>query len=123
MLLVIIRALFVLLAAGVGAFFAEATGSIVAFLLPVALIIVVVAVDLSFPAKDISRIAAVFSGLLVGLILASLLQLALGPVLSLVAPENQLVKLIVYLNAVVLLCYLCISLLLQTKDDFRFISQ
>ena len=121
MLLVIIRAMFVLLAAGVGFFIANETGSFVAFLLPVALIIVVVAIDLSFPAKEISRIAAIFFGLMVGWILASLLQLALGPILSLIAPENQVVEGIVYLNAVVLLCYLCISLLLQTKDDFRFI--
>jgi uncharacterized protein YacL len=131
MLLTIVRVVFVLIPAGIAAYFAYVTGSAAVFILSMTMILGVVALDWSFPSKQISVIAAIFFGLLIGLVLASLLQLALGPIISTVTANleatqgdhdlQSIINSAVYLHNMFLLCYLSISLLLQTKDDFRFI--
>lgn len=70
--------------------------------------------------KRIDTISAVYFGTLVGMLLTYALSRAVAPLLDLVEVHK------VYRNAVeiglgVVLVYTCISLLLQTKDDFRFI--
>jgi uncharacterized protein YacL len=76
----------------------------------------VIAVDILLPRKRIETVSAVYFGLLVGMLLTYVLSIALTPVLSVphVAQAAQLVIGMV-------LCYGCISVLLQTKDDFRFV--
>lgn len=68
--------------------------------------------------KRLDTITALYFGLIIGLFLAYVLKLGLSPVLSQVDPWianwTQLA-----LGTIV--CYSCISVLLQTKDDFRFI--
>ena len=72
-------------------------------------------VDWLIPRKRIEVISAVYLGLLVGVLLSYLLLQALGPVL-----DDQFRSGVVMLT-LLMLPYLCISLLLQTKDDFRFV--
>ncbi len=71
-------------------------------------------VDLLIGKKRIEIISAVYFGLMIGYLLSYLLMLALGPILdpSFREPVGMLAALV--------LPYFCISLLLQTKDDFRF---
>jgi uncharacterized protein YacL len=67
--------------------------------------------------KQLDTVSAVYVGLLVGLFLTYVLRLALSPILPEKPPFNQWAELVLGM----VLCYTCISLLLQTKDDFRFI--
>jgi len=68
--------------------------------------------------KKLDTITAVYFGMLVGLVLTFVFQLALTPLLA--GLNRDLVSWINLFIATVM-CYSCISLLLQTKDDFRFI--
>ncbi|MBD3674410.1 MAG: PIN/TRAM domain-containing protein [Planctomycetaceae bacterium] len=71
--------------------------------------------DLLIRRKRIDIISAVYFGLLVGALLSYLTLLALGPVIE--DPFRPGVTLLTTL----FLTYICISFLIQTKDDFRFI--
>ncbi|MEM7476704.1 MAG: PIN domain-containing protein [Planctomycetota bacterium] len=78
----------------------------------------VIAADIFTPRKQIEVISAIYFGLLVGILLTYVLWIALEPLLpddssSYVASAQLLVAAV--------LCYMCTSLLLQTKDDFRFV--
>lgn len=79
----------------------------------------VIAVDIFTPRKQIEVITAVYFGLLVGILLTYILWVALAPLIPDVA-SNQYVAPVQLLLAAIL-CYGCTSLLLQTKDDFRFV--
>ncbi|MCS7167511.1 MAG: PIN/TRAM domain-containing protein [Gemmatales bacterium] len=79
----------------------------------------VVALDIFIPKKDITTFSAVYLGLLVGLSLAYLLSSGLRPILE--PTLNQQVWGLIQLFLAFLFCYLCVSTLLQTKNDFRFI--
>jgi len=73
-------------------------------------------IDLLIPKKRIEAISAVYFGLLIGIWLSYLLMLAVQPVI----PDPN-VRPIVVLMSNLIFPFICISLLLQTKDDFRFI--
>lgn len=77
----------------------------------------VIAVDVFTPRKQIEVISAIYFGLLVGVLMAYILILALTPLL----PINQELSGPIRLILGAILCYACISVLLQTKDDFRFV--
>ncbi|HAC89356.1 MAG TPA: PIN/TRAM domain-containing protein [Planctomycetaceae bacterium] len=77
----------------------------------------VIAVDVFTPRKRIEVISAIYFGLLVGVLLAYVMILALTPLL----PENRSLVIPIQLIVGAILCYVCTSLLLQTKDDFRFV--
>lgn len=84
----------------------------------------VVAADIFTPRKPIDVISGVYFGLLVGVLLTYVLNIALEPLLQNLFAEGRqgaLGRGSVHLVLGMLMCYLCISLLLQTKDDFRFI--
>jgi uncharacterized protein YacL len=88
----------------------------------------IIVADLSIHKKQLDTITAVYFGLLVGLFLTYILSLALAPILT---PSASLTKeeirghaafqTIIQLILGLVLCYICISLLMQTKNDFRFI--
>ena len=78
----------------------------------------VIAGDIFLPRKQIDTISAVYFGLLVGVFLTFILTLALEPLLS---GTDEVGRNVTKLILGMVLCYSCISLLLQTKDDFRFI--
>ena len=73
-------------------------------------------IDLLIPSKRIDMISAFYFGLLIGVLLAYLLVQALEPAMSGSPFRGAIVMLI---NLVI--PYICVSLLLQTKDDFRFV--
>ena len=83
------------------------------------LAMIVISVDMAFPRKRLETITAVYFGLIIGLFLAYVGRLALTPLFP--GPETGKVQAAVQLVLAALLCYLCVSLLLQTKSDFRFI--
>lgn len=131
MLLNIIRAIFILIVAGLGVRLAKAGGSATYWALMfsgvVLVAVVVVVLDLLTRRKRIQTISAVYFGLIVGLILSYYLQIALEPVSTLfftkVTPDSKYAELpeVVKGLTTALICYICVSILLQTKDDFRFI--
>ena len=67
--------------------------------------------------KRIEVISAVYFGLLVGVLLAFVLIQAV----DLIVPVNSPIKTFIALITTLIFPYICISLLLQTKDDFRFV--
>jgi uncharacterized protein YacL len=93
------------------------------FLLTLALAGGVVVIDILTPKKPIELISAVYFGLVVGMFLTYVLMLMLTPLLP-TEEEGQwavILRRSVPLMIGMALCYLCVSLLIQTKDDFRFI--
>ncbi len=79
----------------------------------------VVAVDMAIRRKRLDVISSVYFGLIVGMFLAYIAGLVLKPL----EPVNMNASLQASIQLVLglVLCYICISLLLQTKDDFRFV--
>ncbi len=93
-----------------------------AFIIILTLGFLVVAADLMVRNKQITTISAVYFGLLMGLLLGTLFATALEPFIPREwidkRPERyQALRLLI----TVICCYSSISLLLQTKDEFRFI--
>jgi uncharacterized protein YacL len=78
----------------------------------------VIAIDIAIPHKPLDVISAVYFGLIVGLFLAYVAGLALTPILP---PSAERIRSPVQLILAAVLCYTCITLLLQTRNDFRFI--
>jgi uncharacterized protein YacL len=125
MSLLILRSLFMLVAIGIASYLipiSQSTGNPwmpwLAFIGTTSLAAGVIAADIFLPRKQIDTVSAVYFGLLIGVFLTFILTLALEPLLSQTDDTGRNVtKLILGM----VLCYSCISLLLQTKDDFRFI--
>ena len=78
---------------------------------------VVTILDAAMRKKPLDVISSVYFGLIVGLFLTYVFNLAMTPVLPLDAWTRTVINLVVGL----VICYTCISLLMQTRDDFRFI--
>ncbi len=76
----------------------------------------VVVGDIYVPRKRIDTISAVYFGLVVGTLLTYILGIAAAPLL-----ERSGITGSVMLVVAVIACYICISVLIQTKDDFRFL--
>jgi uncharacterized protein YacL len=137
MVLNVLRALFILLMAAVGWFFIQEDPNQspdAAWLrLVIALVVAVfiVCVDILAPRRKL----AVFSGSFLGLLVGICIAFALSFVTSLVidqaiaifkinistAGERDLMVRYINLLIGVISCYLSISFILQTKDDFRFV--
>ena len=89
--------------------------------------------DILYRRKEIGSISAVYFGLLIGILLGHLLGLAVGPTLRMI--ELSFIPVGVRgavgvsmslpdafsLVATCILCYICVSVIIQTRDDFRFI--
>src|SRR5579885_262508 len=93
-----------------------------AFALIVGLGFLVVATDLLVRHKQITTVSAVYFGLLMGLLLGWLFAMAVEPFVPREWVERhpermQMIRLLI----TVIICYFSISILLQTKDEFRFI--
>ena len=121
----ILRAAFVLVAGGLGVSIArnvpaEGAGMAVTwgvFIGVMLAALLVIAIDVLFPRKRLDIITCVYFGMIVGLFLTYVVGIALTPVLSDYDRSSNAVRLVIGM----VLCYFCISLLMQTKDDFRFI--
>jgi len=128
MAIVVLRAVFLMVAAGLGVQLIRSPilgqdpeylpwivfGGIMALSLGV------IAVDVLTPRKQLDTLTAVYFGLIVGLFLTYVLRLALNPILPDSGPGSGFADW-VQLVLGMILCYTCISLLMQTKHDFRFI--
>ncbi len=130
MVLLILRIVFIVISIGLGIFLANVgeltEGSTAAwwgFVIGVPLVgIGIVGADCLISRKRLDAISALYFGLIVGLFLAYVGGLALTPFLMITDPEKlDRVRPVVQLVLAPMLCYLCISLLMQTRDDFRFI--
>jgi uncharacterized protein YacL len=85
----------------------------------IALPLTVIAIDGAIRRKDLTIVTAVYFGLLIGVFLTYITMLALTPILPLNQADPLWTWLPLILGAV--LCYLSTSLLLQTRNDFRFL--
>jgi len=81
--------------------------------------LVVIGIDMSLRRKDLTVITSIYFGLLIGVFLTYVAILALTPLLASL-PSSPLLGLVPSALGMIL-CYICTSLLLQTRDDFRFI--
>ncbi len=124
MVLIILRCVFVLVAAGLAVSVIQsgaipednewmAIGVLAGMLL---LSLGVIALDVCIRRKELQTITAVYFGMVVGFFLAYVVGIALIPL-----PMTDTVRDFVQLALGLIFCYACISLLLQTKNDFRFI--
>jgi uncharacterized protein YacL len=131
MQLLILRVVFLLVAIGIATLL---TGLVelndpawlpwLIFLGTLALAGATVAGDILVPRKPIDVISAVYFGLLVGVFLTYVVMLVLTPLLPAPFPGDRWAAGIRTATPLILgmvLCYVCISVLIQTKDDFRFI--
>jgi uncharacterized protein YacL len=125
MLLVLIRAIFILVVAGFGVRTAQIVSEgqlanpYVVFVGVMLAAVAIVIGDWLTPRKKIQTISAVYIGLIVGVVLTYLLQNAVQPAVNLYLDRR--IHLMVSSFIYIFICYLCVSTLLQTKDDFRFI--
>jgi uncharacterized protein YacL len=95
---------------------------VAAFAALVALGFLIVVIDIAVRNKQITTISAVYFGLLLGLLLGTLFSTALEPFTSDTWLARQPYRIqTVRLFLTLICCYVSISLLLQTKDEFRFI--
>jgi uncharacterized protein YacL len=121
--LIILRCVFLLVAAGMGVSFLRAgivpetsvRGAWLMFFGVMLVAVGTIAVDMAFRRKRLAAISAVYFGMLVGLLMTYILWMVMIPL----PLDVWRLPVIFILGSV--LCYLCISLLMQTKDDFRFI--
>src|SRR5688500_20187623 len=129
MILHLLRALFVLLMAAVGFFFVfEDPGQVdnidvVVWILPaVAMAVLLVCIDILAPRSKLAIFSGTILGLIVGLLIAYVLSFVVTLLVSQYVTGDQ-ERIARYVNMVVSVacCYLSISFILQTKDDFRFI--
>jgi uncharacterized protein YacL len=94
------------------------TNPIVTFVLVMLGAVAIIGVDVLLPRKRIDLISSIYFGIVVGLFLTFLLGIALEPMFG---DKNVAGRATVQAVMGVALSYICVSLLLQTKDDFRFI--
>jgi len=130
MVLVVLRIVFIIISIGLGIFLStvgeltqESSASWWGFVVGIPMIAIgIVAADCIISRKRLDAISALYFGLIVGLFLAYVGGLALTPFLMITDPEKlDRVRPVVQLILAPMLCYTCISLLMQTRDDFRFI--
>jgi len=88
----------------------------VVFVSVILIALTAIGLDVAARRKRLDLISAVYFGLIVGLFLAFVARLAMTPL-----PIEPRLRDSLQLVLATVLCYLCISVLLQTKDDFRFI--
>lgn len=134
MLLLIIRAIYIVVCVGAIATFSfnqnSAAPSFVqqnpiwSFIGMLAIVLSILLVDVLIPRKRVEVISAIYFGLLIGVLLTYLLNLALAPMFAMLDSmnaEGYALRGAITLMAILILPYLCITFLLQTKDQFRFV--
>ncbi|WP_165245770.1 PIN/TRAM domain-containing protein [Paludisphaera soli] len=125
MLLVLIRLTFILVVAGLGVRVARVVGEneigkpYVFFIGLMLAAIAFVMGDLLTPRKKIQTISAIYFGVIVGIFLSNLITDAVEPALQLYI--NPKIHSAIASVLMIFVTYICISTLLQTKDDFRFV--
>lgn len=134
MQLLILRVVFGIVAIGIATVLVTSPGFVeldnpgylpwLVFLGTLAMVGATIAADVFVTRKPIDVISAVYFGLLVGVFLTYVVMLVLTPLMppaSEVARWATRIRTATPLLLGMVLCYVCISVLVQTKDDFRFI--
>lgn len=134
MLLLVIRALYILICVGALATFTFSNHSatpqlvkdypIASFFILTSITMSILLVDVLIPQKRVDIISAVYFGLLIGVLLAYLFNLALRPLFAtqdLFGRQGDAFHGMFTLLSLLILPYLCITFLLQTKDQFRLV--
>ncbi|HLA83262.1 MAG TPA: PIN domain-containing protein [Thermoguttaceae bacterium] len=125
MALLILRLIFIMVASAIGVSLIK-TGVIPADnaamlwsgeLGMIGLALAVIVGDVLVRRKHLDVISSIYFGLIVGLFLSYVAGLAMTPVL----PDDLATRNAVNITLAAVVCYICISLLLQTRNDFRFI--
>jgi uncharacterized protein YacL len=129
MLLIIVRIFYAFVCAGAIATYISSpprqflyptvvdTHTFATFIVMLALTQVFTVIDILFRRKSIRVISAVYFGLMVGILLSFLFILGVSPLIGTASVYNYPFQLLTFL----VFPYLCISLILQTQDDFRFV--
>lgn len=129
MVLHILRALFVLLMAAAGYSYLRLSWLTMA--IGLALAVVFLSIDILSPRKKLAVFAGTFFGILIGIVLSYALSFAVEMVVDQALAiqfgltpraglRNDLIQFLTITIGIVS-CYLSVSFILQTKDDFRFI--
>ena len=132
MLLLIIRVIYLVICAGAIASYTLPQDThaprivreypVISFCLLMLLAMSFLLVDVLVRKKRIEVVSAIYFGLLIGVFLAFLLNQALNPLFeSNVFGDSNAFRYGVTMMGLLILPYICISFLLQTKDDFRFV--
>ena len=122
MALIILRCIFLMCAGGVSAIINTSlsdTSTTVPWIVFSSIMggaVLVVIGDIYAPKKKIDTISSLYFGILIGVLLTYVLSVALAPLLA-QSFNPGIIQLLIGL----VLCYVCTSVLLQTKDDFRFL--
>ena len=127
MALIILRAIFVMVSVGIAVLMFNSSAMrdapqwlpLAVLLGMVALPLLVIGIDTMIRRKELTVITAIYFGLLIGVFLTYVAILALTPLLA-ALPATPLLSWLPSILGMIL-CYVCTSLLLQTRDDFRFI--
>lgn len=93
--------------------------AVLSFLTVIAVSVALMFGDALVKSKDITTISAMFFGLLMGFLLQQLLWNSIEPIAKEYMGSQTLALLHLFIT--LLTCYIAVSLLLQTKDEFRFI--
>jgi len=105
-------------------FFIESGEMLNAVLAPLVIVSIgglVLFTDIREKQKRITTVSALYFGLLLGLLLGWLFSLVLEPIIAASFGEKRQVVQLSRILISVVCCYVTISTLLQTKDEFRFI--
>ncbi len=119
--LVVLRIIFIVFAAGLATLLVnddsfEIERPWIVFVGVLIVAAIVVGIDMLFKKKKLDTLSAVYFGLIVGIFLTYVVSIALTPLMQ-GNPHVERIRLVLGM----VLCYACISLLMQTKDDFRFV--
>ena len=116
MLIYFIRASFLLIVGGIAARVARTVGD---QFNPWAFFVIVMGLALLALVWDIFTVSAIFFGLIAGLVLSDLIRSAVEPTLQVWFREDFSKSMNSLL--IVFVCFTCVTTLIQTKDDFRFV--
>src|SRR5437588_344262 len=119
-LLLVLRGCFLAVIIGTAYYALDALG-VLAFGGTLLLGLLILITDVLVRNKQITTISAVYFGLLLGLLLGTLFSMALEPLVSDWAGTHRELGPAIRMLLTVVCCYISISTLLQTKDEFRFI--
>ena len=127
--LTILRAIFMMVSIGLAVFFIKSwegkddpewmPWAVLGGMLLISSLVIVA--DIFIRRKHLDTISAVYFGLIVGLVMTLIADLALTPLFRDDPKDPSKIHVAVQLVLGLMFCYACISLLMQTKDDFRFI--
>jgi uncharacterized protein YacL len=119
----VLRGVFLALSIGIatsiGVYFGTLEGGLASLGAGLLISTVIVTLDALAKNKQITTISAVFFGLLMGFLLADLFWRALDPLVTLYVTAT--LKDLINLFTTLVFCFVSVSILLQTKNEFRFL--